>query len=206
MKTRRLKLLCLALETVGIVALFLPFTDDHSPWGELVSSIFDSFGFWPYALPAFVVLLVWAETLRSLFRKPPGKPELWLYALLAGLLSLVPLGFWSWSFVSDRGGLQLADSLFLALLCGLTLFAAGSLAILKRKGVSFQVLAPLLLRCAYVPNAVACLVYFSSFRLQMGAAFIAVTVVLYLAEVVELTRRGWRERRIAAVLSSEQAG
>jgi hypothetical protein len=206
MKTRRLKLLCLALETVGIVALFLPFTNDHSPWSELVNTIFDSFGFWPYALPAFVALLVWVETLRSLSRKPPGKPELWLYALLAGLLSLVPLGFWSWSFVSDRGGLQLADSIFLALLFGLTLFGGGLLAILKRKGVSFQVLAPLLLRCAYVPNAVACLVHFSSFRLQMGAVSVVVTVAVYLAEVVELTRRGWRARPVAAAPSSEQAG
>ena len=202
MKTRRLKLLCLALETAGIVALFLPFTDDHSPWSELMNTIFDSFGFWPYALPAFVSLLVWVETLRSLSQKPPGKPELWFYALLAGLLSLVPLGFWLCSFISDKGGLQLGDSIFLALLFGLTLFAVGSLAILKGKGVSFQVLAPLLLRCAYVPNAVACLVYFSRFRLQMGAAFVAVTVVLYLAEIVELTKLGWRARRVAAAPSS----
>jgi hypothetical protein len=199
MKTRRLKLFCLLLETAGIVALFLPFAYDLSPWRVLVNTVrSELFALWPYALPAFVAVLVWMETLRSLSQRPSGKSELRFYTLLAGLLTLVPLGFWPWTLVSGGGGLELADWIFLALLFGLTLFAAGLLAILKRKGVSFQVLAPLLLRCAYVPNAVACLVYFSRFPLQRGAALVAVTVVLYLAEVVDFTRRGWRARPVAA--------
>jgi hypothetical protein len=114
---------------------------------------------------------------------------------LVVLLMLVPLGFWLLKFLAT-GGWTLPS---LALLFGPAPFAAGLLMTLKRKGVASQFLAPLSLRCAYIPNAVFCLVAFSEWGhdwkdLQVGAACVAATVILYLAEIVYLTRRGLKAR------------
>lgn len=74
---------------------------------------------------------------------------------------------------------------------------------LKPKGVASQFLAPLSLRCAYIPNAVFCLVAFSNGGrdwndLQVGAACVGATVLLYLAEIVYLTRQGLTTRPAVA--------
>ncbi|MGA2444522.1 MAG: hypothetical protein ABSG50_03705 [Opitutaceae bacterium] len=199
MKTRNLKLLCLLLETVGIVALFLPFVWGYSPWKVLAESVQDprsgAAEFWPFALPTFLTPFVWLQTLRSLFHRSLTRAELWLCAALVVLLMLVPLGFWLLKFLAT-GGWTLPS---LALLFGPAPFAAGLLMTLKRKGVASQFLAPLSLRCAYIPNAVFCLVAFSEWGhdwkdLQVGAACVAATVILYLAEIVYLTRRGLKAR------------
>ena len=199
MKTRNLKLLCLLLETVGIVALFLPFVWGYSPWKVLAESVQDprsgAAEFWPFALPTFLTPFVWLQTLRSLFHRSFTRAELWLCAALVVLLMLVPLGFWLLKFLAT-GGWTLPS---LALLFGPAPFAAGLLMTLKRKGVASQFLAPLSLRCAYIPNAVFCLVAFSEWGhdwkdLQVGAACVAATVILYLAEIVYLTRRGLKAR------------
>ena len=207
MKTRNVKLVCLLLETVGIVALFLPFVWGYSPWEVLAETAqVPSSGaarFWPLALPAFLTPFVWLLTLRSLFHQPPTKPELWLCAALVGLLMLVPLVWWLWLIVSSRSKPETADRILLGLLFGLALFAAGLLMTVKRKGVASQFLAPLSLRCAYIPNAVFCLLSFSELgqdwkALQMGAACIVATVILYLAEIVYLTRQGLKARPTVA--------
>lgn len=207
MKTRNLKLVCLVLETVGIVALFLPFVSGVSPWAALAWSVqhprwLADFILWPVALPAFLAAFVWLQTLRSLFRKPLTKPELWLCAALVVLLMLVPLVWWLWLMVSMR--LDVAEWRLPALLFGLALFAAGLLIMLKRKGVGFQFLAPLSLRCAFIPNAVYCLLLFSDGGknwndLQVGAACVGATVILYLAEIVYLARQGLKTRPPAAL-------
>jgi hypothetical protein len=199
MKTRNLKLICLVLETVGIVALFLPVVWGYSPWTELASFVQNPSSaegqFWFCAVPAFLALFVWLQTLRSFFHRPLTKPELWLCAALVVLLMLVPLGIWLLRFQAT-GGWTLPS---LALLFGPALFGAGLLIILKRKGVASQFLAPLSLRCAYLPNAVFCLLFFSELGqdwkdLQVGAACVAATLLLYLAEIVYLARQGLKTR------------
>jgi hypothetical protein len=204
MKTRNLKLICLLLETIGIAALFLPFVWGYSPWIVLVGSVQDpGWGrdqLWPYALPGFVAPFACLQTLRSLFHQPLKKTELWLCLALVVLLMLVPLVFWLWLMVYGGGVSHL--SRLLALLFGLALLAAGLLLTLKRKGVTSQFLAPLALRCAYVPNAVFCLLFFSEWghdwkNLQVGAACVAATVLLYLAEVVCFTKQGLTARPAA---------
>jgi hypothetical protein len=205
MKARNLKLICLLLETVGIFALFLPFYFEGSPWivlavfvrhlGSEVSGGLPPNPFMPLALPAFLAVFIWLQTLRSLFRKPLTKPELWLCIALVVLLMLVPLVWWLTDHeLRDEAGWSL-----LALLFGLALFAAGLLLMLKCRGVASQFLAPLALRCAYLPNAVFCLLLFSNGGrywndLHAGAACVGVTVVLYLAEIVYLTRQGLTTR------------
>jgi hypothetical protein len=216
MKTRNLKLVCLLLETVGIVALFLPFYSGVSPWNVLASAIgFVSSldrGLWVFALPALVAPLVWLQTLHSAFRESLPRWELRLCVLLAALLAFVPAGWclcaWLSSLVSEVDELEkwILTIITLSLL-GLSLAAVGFLVTLKRKGVVFQFLAPLVLRCAYLPNAVTCLVFFvcwgriawpfeseSRRPLQVGAACVAATVLLYLAEIVYLTRQGVKTR------------
>ncbi len=203
MKTRNVKLICLVLETVGIVALFLPCIWGVSPWAVLAKAVQDSSSaegqFWFCAVPAFLAPFVWLLTLRSLFHRPLTRAELWLGAALVVLLMLVPLGFWLLRFQAT-GGWTLPS---LALLFGPALLGAGLLIILKRKGVASQFLAPLSLRCAYLPNAVFCLLFFSELGqdwrdLQVGAACVGATVILYLAEIVYLTRQGLRARPTVA--------
>lgn len=203
MKTRNLKLICLLLEAIGIVALFLPFWGGISPWKVLASAIkvvrsLDG-DWWGFALPGFVAPLVWLQTLHSAFRESLPRWELRLSALLAALLALVPAGWWlrAWLVSPESWILTIV-----ALMLGLTLVAVGFLVTLKRKGVAFQLLAPLLLRCAYLPNAVTCLGFASAWGrawglFQVGAACVGATVILYLAEIVYLARQGLTARPAA---------
>jgi len=189
MNTRNQKLVCLLLETVGVAALFLPFTFGHSPWGALQE-------FWFFAVPALMAPVVLLQTLRSFFLRPLTKPELWLCAALVGLLMLVPLGLYAWDFQANNPTDCDQWPLFLP-----ALLVTGFFMTLKCRGVSAQFLAPLSLRCAYLPNAVYCLLGFSDWgrhwdELQVGAAFVGATAVLYLAEIVYFTRQGLKTRTI----------
>ena len=201
MKTRNPTLICLLLETVGIAALFLPFVLDYSPWKVLAESVqnrsLGADGAWPLALPAFLAIFVWLLTLRSLFHWPLRRAESWLHAGLAVPLMFVPLGFWLPLLEENANKWKLV--LLAVLFFGLALSAAGLLLILSRKGTAFGFLAPLALRCAYIPNAVFCLLFFSGWGhnwgdLRVGAACVGATVVLYLAEIVYLTRQGLTAR------------
>ena len=211
MRTRNLKLVCLLLETVGIAALFLPFVWGYSPWTLLAETVQDpSSGaarFWPLALPAFLTPCVWLLTLRSLSPRPLSKPQLRLCVGLVVVLMLVPLVGWLWLTASSRAKPDTVDRIALGLLIGLVLFTAGLLTTLKRKGVASQFLAPLSLRCAYIPNAVFCLLSFSELGqdwkdLQVGAACVGATVILYLAEIVYLTSQGLTTRLGVATASA----
>lgn len=199
MNTRNLKLICLVLETIGIAALFLPFVLDFSPIGALRWS----WEYWPFVSPALIAPFVCLQTLRSLYPPLLTKLEQWVCAAAVGLLMLAPLAFLLWQAVSSHRGGVAVESIPIGVLLGLALFAAGLLLKLKRTGVASQFLAPLALRCAYVPNAVFCLAVFSSWGrrgedLGMGAACVGATVVIYLAEIVYLAKQGLTARRAAA--------
>jgi hypothetical protein len=205
MKTRNLKLVCLLLETVGIAALFLPFVLDFSPWRVLAESVQNrnsgADGAWPLALPAFLAFFVWLLTLRSLFNWPLRRAESWLHAGLAVPVMFVSTGFWLPLLEESANEWKLV--LLVVLFLGLALSAAGLLLILRRRGTAFGLLAPLALRCAYIPNAVFCLLFFSRWGhdwsdLRVGAACVGATVILYLVEIVYLTKQGLTDRPATA--------
>ena len=203
MKSRHQKLTCLLLETVGIAALFLPLTGGASPWGELRGFWHFSFGpFWILALPALIAPMVFLQSLRSLSSRPLTQADLWLCAVLVGLLALFPLSLYWWEAVQSNGSTDWDGMILAELLFGSALLVAGLLLTLSRRGVSAQFLAPLALRGAYFPNAVFGLMFFSDLGaswnlLDCGAACVAATMGLYLVEGVFLVRQGLKDRPAA---------
>ena len=203
MKTRQMKLLCLLIEFVGIAALLLPFTSGKSPWREIGGFLPWKFGwFWPLALPASLAPFVCLQTLRSLFPPPLTKLELRLCTGLVGLLALFPLSLFWWEAVQSNGPAEWEKIIRLWLLFGSALVVAGLLLTLKLRGVSAQFLVPIELRGSYIPGAVYGLLIFSEMGtdwnlLEVGAAFVGATVLLYLVEIVHLTRQGLKSRPVA---------
>jgi len=213
MKVTRLQIGFLVLELLGVVALFLPFTQGVSPWNFIIDNFNRQLwttASWPFALPAFLALAVWLFSLRGLFPKPLTKVGHWSMIIFAILGWIIPLFFmfcvafsmlheclrdvvisardWRMCFVSP----QLLHFVVPVLLA-LTVF----------RKLPLTLAAPVVLRFGYLPNAVFSLYVFSDeFRnveqLQVGAAFVAATVVLYVLEIVYFTRRGLKQNTAAA--------
>lgn len=198
--TRKAKMAGLLLGSVGVVALFLPFTFSTSPCEALKYAEARHL-----ALPAFLVALVWLLTLRSLLRFQLTRPELACCYVLATLAIMIPfvLPVWTVPATETPSPLQFRDWVYFALLGLLSLAGLGLLAWAQRR-LQPEYTAPVALRCGYLPNAISCLFVFSGllreqdtielFGLQIGAAVVAGIVVLYLGEIVFLLYHGQQVR------------
>ena len=189
------------LETIGIVALFLPFSASTSPWEALSDS-----GLRYLAMPAFLAGFVWLLTLRSLLPMRLTRPELWLCIALSALGIMIPVLLWFWNIFAGQNwwAMQLHEWIHLIMLTLLSTAGLGFLILVGRLRLHPDYAAPASLRCGYLPNAIGCLYLFSDFTqelydlfryLEIGAVLVAATVVLYLVEMGHFTRQGLRARQ-----------
>jgi len=197
MKVTRLQICFLVLELLGVVALFLPFTCGISPWDSVAMSVRDRefLGPWVIGITLFLALVVWLFGLRSLLPKPPTKAGNWRMIILAILGLAIPFVFWLIVFFSS----STEERRLFVVLVSLYLFIPVVLTLAVRRKLSFTTAAPVALRCAYLLHAMAMLYCWSGeftrvSDLQIGAAFVAATVVLYLVEIVYFTRQGLKQR------------
>ena len=198
MKSVKLAVTFLVLELLGIVALFLPFTHGTSPWKAAgmidVHSIKDSAGMLVIVSPFFYSLPILGLSLRLFFRKPLKPIEVWgAYSL--GILGSSAISIMLIVEISRCGfdrnwGLEIGTFV-------LSVLTILGLVLAVNKRMPRNHLAQIALRCGYFVSAFSCLGGFSDgFErigdLEIGAGFVAATIILYLIEVVYFSWQGFK--------------
>lgn len=170
---RTTALLALVVSAVGTVALFLPFTFDVSP----LSGLQDHDRVWMLAVPFFLapVMLYMALRLSTAGAISPVERR------VAGALSLAVVLLTASFYVlpSENDKWPSSELEWTSFIAPLVLFVveAGLLWRLRRR-VSPDLFALAALVCAYLPNAVLCLIAFGD-DWQVGAHVTLATVMAY---------------------------
>jgi len=183
----------LVLLIPSIALLFLPYTYGVSPWATVLGVLAEGWVDFPRALlggPFFLSIPIVLAQTSVLLKRPFSKGEratcrLLAYAALAAGLAVLALVFGSEEF--SKGGYIL----LLSFIWGIPCAAAVWMMILSARKLSPEAATTVMLRAAWLPNAVLCAIAFWDVW-QIGAYLAAFTIVLYTVEIT-LSMRGKRQ-------------
>lgn len=203
-KPARIAALLLALP--GVVALFLPFTQDTSPLDEILS-FGQFFNFSQLAAPAFLAIPIVAWQTRRLFVQRLSVSEITAaYVLSTG--AIVSVLAFTVLLLKDEPDMPGFGAAAIGLCWALVV--ANALVLMRNlaKGVTREAAAEVFLLGGYLPNAVFCLILFGRgqwSRLEIGALFVLIACVGYVASIVLALRSEDARRSPAATPLSRQS-
>ena len=213
----------------GLLACFLPFTYDASPFGA-VSIFYSGFSrtivkaltyglgrmdfsfryeqllFLSLGLPFFLSFPILFWKAKTSFAKHFSRKEYiasYICAITAvSLFSIVYLRIY-WDAISVSQRTPIIDLVVVLGVLNLPLVLCSILMFLNfHKGVSHGVNAPLCMLLAYFPNTLLLIYYFKR-DLELGAYVTMFTCAVYLVETALLTRRGWKAVSQNATIGSD---
>jgi len=176
-----MRILRLVLGIPAITLLFLPYVYSTSPWAA-VRGWNNFFGGPQIALmgaPFFLAVLIFTAEAQLLLKKSFPKTEraicnTFAYAALACGLVLLALGIQETGF--DK------EMIRAFLIFGIPFLTAVSLMFWARR-LGPEKATLVVMRAAWLPNAITCAISFWSEKWQIGAYLAAITIVLYAAEI-----------------------
>ena len=173
----------LILGIPSIVLLFLPHTHDVSPWATVSSESWRGFPLSLLGGPFFLSIPILIAQTRVLLKRPFSKGEraiYWLLACAALAAGFACLGLDIW----------VSKETILTILRWCILYAAAvGVMILSARKPSPKEAITVLLKAAWLPNAIWCAIIFWDDGWQIGAYLAAFTIVLYAVEIT-LSMRG----------------
>ena len=201
MNSNKSRWLLSLLELTGVAAIFLPFAFHTSPWDVVIAVVsLYHFGrnseFLLLAVPFFLAAIISALSFLDLAGKRlPGKLA-WSITILGLIAGPGLTDYFDVATVLKGGTPKDSGWVYFGILVPLLCVLPFGLALLgKLKKYPATAVAHATLRAGYLPNAVLCLVGFSDqftnlTDLQIGAAFAAATVVLYVVQGGIIVARG----------------
>lgn len=187
----RLRIVVLILALAGLPALFLPFANDITPFETVLHHPpFQPGGrIWYLAAPAFLAIVIAAWVVRRFLRRKISRVEIALAYLLSSasmlpilIISIMEFPPRSFDAVDFLGKGVMAVAWILALLNVFLLVSN------LRKPMAPENTAEVFLLAGYLPNAVVCLLAYSSW-LQSGGILVAIACVAIITDIVLLMRR-----------------